>query len=171
MKSSVWRMILMQYPSNNKIYEKGPQYNATLYRKQILPVPWPWPFVILWFHWTTSVINKKKFTFENCSITESIFLNWLHIEDMNNFGKCFTKVSFERLNTTSRERLNLIWEKAPTDQQTAEMSVFTLLFSQQKEVKIKKIIIISVEHWGCKSVSNSLEKLELNCHKTVKQIP
>ena len=80
---------------------------------------------------------KKKFTFENCSITEPIFLSWLHIEDINNFGKCFTKVSFERLNTTSRERLNLIWEKAPADQQTAEMSVFTLLFSWQKEAKIK----------------------------------
>ena len=126
-----------QYPSNSKRYEKEPQYNATLYSKQILPVAWPWPFVILWFHRTTSVINQKKFTFENCSITEPIFLNWLHIEDINNCGKCFTKVSFERLNTTSRERLNLIWENAPADQQTAEMSVFTLLFFWQKEVKIK----------------------------------
>ena len=125
------------YPSNSKIYEKEPQYNTTLYSKQILPVPLLWPFVILWFHWTTSEINQKKFTFENCSITEPIFLNWLLIEDMNNFGKCFTKVSFERLNTTSRDRLNLIWEKAPVDQQTAVMSVFTLLFSWQKEVKIK----------------------------------
>ena len=52
-----------------------PQYNATLYSKQILPVAWPWPFVILWFHRTTSVINQKKFTFENCSITEPIFLS------------------------------------------------------------------------------------------------
>ena len=107
------------------------------YSKQILPVAWPWPFVILWFHRTTSVINQKKFTFENCSITEPIFLSWLHIEDINNCGKCFTKVSFERLNTTSRERLNLIWENAPADQQTAEMSVFTLLFFWQKEAKIK----------------------------------
>ena len=45
------------------------------YSKQILPVAWPWPFVILWFHRTTSVINQKKFTFENCSITEPIFLS------------------------------------------------------------------------------------------------
>ena len=95
------------------------------------------PLLYCGFHWTTSVINQKKFTFENCSITEPIFLSWLHIEDINNCGKCFTKVSFERLNTTSRERLNLIWENAPADQQTAEMSVFTLLFFWQKEVKIK----------------------------------
>ena len=39
-----------QYPSNSKINEKEPQYNTTLYGKQSLPVPWPWPFVILWFH-------------------------------------------------------------------------------------------------------------------------
>lgn len=45
---------------------------------------------------------------ENCAITEAIFLSWLHMAEINNFGRLFNGVSLDKFNTTSSASLYLV---------------------------------------------------------------
>lgn len=60
-----------------------------------------------WVHsnWQKEPLNH---TLENCAIIEAIFLSWLHMAEINNFGRLFNGVSLDKFNTTSNARLYLV---------------------------------------------------------------
>lgn len=60
--------------------------------------------------WKCSLHVLCNLTFENSVITKPILLSWAHMAEINNFGRTVTGVSFDKFNTTSRARFNLICE-------------------------------------------------------------